>query len=111
MDVYKLGFNYELDDKWELRAGWNYGKSPIPDDQLLTSMIATAVIENHGTLGMTYKPSKHVEVNANYTHGFKHAQVCAVNDGCKTMVTQRPGNFVAAEMEIRALGASVAYKF
>jgi hypothetical protein len=51
-----------------------------------------------------------MEWNANYTHGFKNAQVCAVNNGCLSMVTQRPGNFIAAEMEIRALGIAFAYK-
>ena len=110
MNVFKLGVNYALNDKWELRAGWNYGESPVPDSQLLFSMIAPAIIEHHGTLGLTYKPNKKMEWNANYTHGFENSQVCAVNDGCLSMVTQRPGNFIAAEMEIRALGIAFAYK-
>lgn len=111
MTVYKLGVDYKYNSNWTFRAGYNYGKSPIPDSQLLFSMIAPAVIEKHATIGLTYSPNDNIEWSANYTHGFKNAQVCAVNDGCTTMVTQQPGTFVAAELEIRALGAQFSYKF
>ncbi|QLQ01512.1 MAG: outer membrane protein transport protein [Thiobacillus sp.] len=32
--IYKLGVNWGVNERLQLRAGYNYGKSPIPDDQL-----------------------------------------------------------------------------
>jgi long-chain fatty acid transport protein len=51
---YKLGLSYKLNDDWTIRAGYNYGKMPIPKDQLLFSVMATATTEKHYTFGFTY---------------------------------------------------------
>ncbi len=53
--VYKLGFLYHFNKKLILRAGYNYGKSPIPDSQLLFNLLAPGIVETHYTLGATYK--------------------------------------------------------
>lgn len=52
--VYKLGLAYKVNDNWTVRAGYNYGKMPIQRDQLLFSVLATAVTEKHYTAGFTY---------------------------------------------------------
>lgn len=109
--AYKIGLEYEYSDQWTFRAGFNYGESVIPDDQLLFNMIAPAVVEQHYTLGFSYRPSKKTEISASYMYAPKNSQTCEVNDGCKTMLTQREGNFAAVEMGIQSLGASFAYKF
>jgi long-chain fatty acid transport protein len=108
--IYKVGASYQVNKKWVLRAGYNYAKSPIPDDQLLFSMLAPAIIEQHVTLGFTYLPSKNSEWTASLVHGFKNAQTCEA-PSCVTMLTQNPGSFVAVEMEQNMLGVSYAFKF
>ncbi len=108
--VYKLGMAYEYNDRLTLRAGFNYGKSPIPDDQLLFNLLAPGIVEKHLTLGLTYGLSPASELSFNYMHAFKKSQVCAA-PGCKTMFTQGAGQFVAAKMSEDALGAEFAYKF
>jgi len=109
--VYKLGVAYDLNDKWTLRAGYNYGKSVIPDNQLLFSMLAPAVIEQHYTAGFSYNLSKASAVDVSYVYGAENSQTCQVNSGCLTMLTQDPGAYVGAKMKIYALGASYSYKF
>lgn len=52
--VYKLGVLYRYDDNWTFRAGYNYGKSPIPNDQILFNLLAPGVVERHYTAGFTY---------------------------------------------------------
>jgi long-chain fatty acid transport protein len=59
--VYKLGVAYKNafptwfgEDKLTLRAGYNYGRTPIQQDQLLFSLLAPATSEHHYTLGATY---------------------------------------------------------
>ncbi|MDB4516176.1 outer membrane protein transport protein [Crocinitomicaceae bacterium] len=108
--VYKIGASYQVNDNWIVRAGYNYGESPIPDDQLLFSMLAPAIIEQHLTMGFSYLPDRNQEWTVSYVHGFKHSQTC-VAPGCVTMLTQNPGAYVAVEMEQDMLGVSYAYKF
>lgn len=54
MTVYKLGVVHKHSENLTLRAGYNYGKNPIPADQLTMSVIAPGVSEEHYTLGLTY---------------------------------------------------------
>ena len=55
MTVYKLGLIYDPTDRLTLRAGYNYGKSPIRNDQLVFSALAPATVEKHYSIGFTYK--------------------------------------------------------
>lgn len=52
--VYKLGLAYKINDKWIVRAGYNYAKMPIRKEQVLFSVLATATTEKHYTVGFTY---------------------------------------------------------
>ena len=74
--VYKLGAIYDYNDHWTFRAGWNYGESPIDESngEILMSIAAPAVTQNHLTLGATYSPSKRVEWSFSYVHAFKFEQ-------------------------------------
>ena len=66
--VYKLGFAYNYNDHWVLRTGYNYGKSPIPNDQLTFNTLAPATVEKHYTVGFTYSPNKSSEMTLAYLH-------------------------------------------
>ncbi len=74
--VFKVGTAYEYSPKWILRAGWNYGKSPIDESngEVLFGVVAPAVTQNHLTLGSTYKPSQKTEWSFSYVHAFKYRQ-------------------------------------
>ena len=72
--IYKLGVNYGLNKRWQIRAGYNYGKSPIPDDQLTFSTLAPATTEQHYSAGFTYKPNDMLEVTGTYMYSPPHSQ-------------------------------------
>ncbi len=74
--VYKLGLAYRHSKRWTFRAGWNYGKSPIPEQSgaILFNIVAPATVQNHATFGLTYKPSKVSEVGFSYVHAFEFKQ-------------------------------------
>lgn len=72
--VYKLGVNYGLNERWQVRAGFNYGKSPIPDDQLTFASLAPATTEKHYSLGFTYKPNEMLEVTGTYVYAAPNSQ-------------------------------------
>jgi len=72
--VYKLGVNYVYNDQWTFRGGFNYGKSPIPNDQTFFNILAPGVVQAHLTFGFTYSPSKNHELTVAYMHAFQHDQ-------------------------------------
>jgi long-chain fatty acid transport protein len=68
MTVFKLGVRHQLNDKTTLRAGWNYGKQPIPGTELDFNLLAPAVVEHHLTLGFTHKLDANSEISAHFMH-------------------------------------------
>ncbi len=73
--VYKLGLAYKYTDKWTVRGGWNYAKSPINEKrEIIFNVVAPATVQNHLTLGATYTYSKTVELSASYVHAFEFKQ-------------------------------------
>lgn len=75
--AYKVGAVYDYNEQLTLRAGWNYGKSPVDEKngELLMSLVAPAIAQNHLTLGATYAPDKHQEWSFSFVHAFKYKQM------------------------------------
>jgi long-chain fatty acid transport protein len=72
MDVYKLGVTYEFSKAWTWRAGYSYGKQPIPASQTLFNMLAPAVNNDHLTFGATWTLPSKGEVTFAYMHAFEN---------------------------------------
>lgn len=74
--VFKLGLAYTLSNNMVLRTGWNYGKSPIPNDNgaPLFSIVAPATTQHHFTMGATYKTDPTTEWNFMYMHAFRYTE-------------------------------------
>lgn len=71
MTVYKLGVSYELNKDLTLRAGYSHGRQPIPSDQTFFNILAPGVIEDHVTLGATWKLANDAEVSVAYMHALE----------------------------------------
>lgn len=66
--VYKVGVNWGVNDRLQLRAGYNYGATPIPDDQLTFNTLLPVTTEKHYTVGFTYKATDELEITGTYMH-------------------------------------------
>ncbi len=55
VNVIMLGAQHQLNDDLQVRAGWNYGNSPIADDRTFANVLFPAIVEHHFTAGGTYK--------------------------------------------------------
>lgn len=64
--IYKFGVNWGVNERLQLRAGYNYGKTPIPDDQLTFNTLLPVTTEKHYTVGFTYKASDELEITGTY---------------------------------------------
>lgn len=74
MMVYKLGVQYGVNKRLQVRAGLNYGKSPIPDDQITFNVLAPATVERHYSVGFTYRASDELEVTGTYMYVAPNSQ-------------------------------------
>jgi long-chain fatty acid transport protein len=72
--VFKLGASYKINKAWTVRAGYSHNESPIPDSEVLFNILAPAVIEDHATLGFSFRSSKKSEWNFSYMHAFENTQ-------------------------------------
>lgn len=70
--VYKLGVQHQVNSNLVVRAGWNHGDQPIPASQTFFNLLAPGVIEDHLTLGATWKLDKASEMSAMYMHAFNN---------------------------------------
>lgn len=70
--AYKLGFDYKYRKDLTLRAGVNYGKSPIQKDQVLFNFLAPATVERHVTAGATWTLQNKDELSLGFMHAFKN---------------------------------------
>jgi long-chain fatty acid transport protein len=74
MTVYKLGVQYGVNNRLQVRAGFNYGETPVPDDQLAFNTAAPGIVEKHYSVGFTYKANENLEVSGTYMYAASNNQ-------------------------------------
>jgi len=70
--VYSIGGEYTFNPDLKLRAGFNYGKNPIPSAYL--QHLGEAIAEYHLMLGAGWKVADAGELDLAYTHTFKNTE-------------------------------------
>ena len=70
--VFSIGGEYALNPDVKLRAGFNYGKNPIPSRYL--QHLGEAITEYHLMLGAGWKVGEAGELDLAYTHTFKNSE-------------------------------------
>ncbi len=73
IDVYKLGYQYQVTRATTWRVGFAYNNQPIPSSQVLLNLIAPGVIQRHVTLGVTTRVAPHQNVSLAAMYGLPQA--------------------------------------
>ena len=73
VDVWKIGLEYQYNDKLTMRAGYSHTSNPIQARDVTFNIIAPGVIQDHYTLGLTYNLDKSSELTAAYMHAAKNS--------------------------------------
>jgi long-chain fatty acid transport protein len=71
MTVLKLGVKYDLNPGLTLRAGYNHNTQQISDNAAWINILAPGVVQNHLTLGATWKLANQSELTVGYVHAFE----------------------------------------
>jgi long-chain fatty acid transport protein len=71
INTYKLGMSYAYDPSLTLRAGLNHCDQPIPNKEAFLNMLAPGIVQDHLSLGATWKLANKSELSVAYIHAFK----------------------------------------
>ena len=107
--VYKLGLEYQYSGDLTLRAGYNYGKSPIRGesrDDVSFNIIAPGVVEQHLTLGGTWTLANKDELTVSYMHAFSNS---VTGPSATSLLTI--GGTETIKMHQNSLGIAYGMKF
>jgi len=74
--VYAVGANFKVMPGMCLRAGYNYGKTPIGEEDVNYNLGSIAVVEHHVSIGISKKWNDTCSSTLSFTHGF-HNEVAS----------------------------------
>lgn len=101
--VIAIGAEYELTESFKIRAGYNYGNTPVTNVNL--SPIFPALVEHHATAGFTYTWESW-DFDFAYEHAFTNTET---NDGAMDETNPFYGSKVSHTMDTFSFMAS--YRF
>lgn len=64
ISAYKVGAVWEASPKLTLRAGYGRSENPVPPSETLMNIVAPGVVQDHFTLGATFKLSESTDISA-----------------------------------------------
>lgn len=97
--IYALGIQKDIGDKMQVRAGLNYGKSPIGPEDVNANLGSLAVVEKHLSLGISRKFSNKVTGSLSYVHAFNNS------------VKSSSAPFNTIELEQDLVNMQISYQF
>jgi long-chain fatty acid transport protein len=71
--VLALGAEYWVSEAVALRAGYNHSDNPVPDSLSFYNIPAPAIVQNHLTLGLGWKPTRQLQIDLGYYHVFENS--------------------------------------
>ncbi|MCC6917513.1 outer membrane protein transport protein [Nitrosomonas sp.] len=109
-----LGAQYKVTPAFAVRAGYNYGGSPISSGQQFFNVFAPAIVRHHLTAGAGYELTRRLGLNVSYYHAFSAEQSGTfISDGTGMVPINQPipGTQVTNRLHENSIAMQVTYKF
>ena len=103
--VFAIGINYDINEKFTIRGGYNYAASPIGPEDVASNLILPAVVETHYTVGADYRINNHWELAFHYMYVPENIVTAAPS----TNPMDLPGTKIS--LSETSLGANIGYRF
>jgi long-chain fatty acid transport protein len=106
--VYAIGIEFDATDDLHLRAGYNYGKTPISSDRAFENIAFPAIQEHHYTVGLGWDINKKMSINA----GFMYAPENTISGSNAAMppAGQAITNYETS-LDMKSIELGISYKF
>jgi long-chain fatty acid transport protein len=74
-NIYSIatGLKFDVSPLVALYGGYNYTQNPIPDEWSMINVPAPAIVQNHATLGVGIRPTRHLEITLGYYKAFENS--------------------------------------
>jgi long-chain fatty acid transport protein len=103
--VFAIGINYDINQKFTIRGGYNYAKSPIGPEDVANNLILPAVVESHYTIGGDYRINNHWELAFHYMYVPENTVTAAPS----TNPMDLPGTKIS--LSETSAGLNIGYRF
>ena len=108
VNVVKIGFEYQYNERWAWRAGYDRTDNPISGRDIDFNILAPGVVQDHLTFGFTYKTSTNGELTFAYMHAFNHG--VTASSLLNSYVAPLPAGNVSIKMYQDAVGVAYGWK-
>ncbi len=105
--VFMLGVQHRLNDQYTVRAGYNYGPSPVHENMVFANSLFPAVTEHHFSVGASYVPSPKWELSASFFYALNNK---VTDDGSGDSYSQM-GEGVSVDMWQMGGQVGISYNF
>ncbi|MBI5192847.1 MAG: outer membrane protein transport protein [Nitrospirae bacterium] len=111
--IYALGIQYKASPKLNIRAGYNYGKSPLNKRDVFNNLIFPAVVERHTTIGFDYQLGEHWGIGLTYMKAANKTLTGKrdVPPGFDYMTPFEANSDIKISLEETSLGMLLSYRF
>ena len=74
-NIYSIatGLKFDVSPLVALYGGYNYTQNPVPDEFSMINVPAPAIVQNHATLGLGIRPTRHLEITLGYYRAFENS--------------------------------------
>ena len=100
--VFAIGINYDINDMFTIRGGYNYAESPIGPEDVANNLILPAVVESHYTIGGDYRINNHWDLAFHYMYVPENTVTADASTGI-------PGAKIS--LSETSLGLNIGYRF
>jgi long-chain fatty acid transport protein len=73
INVWKFGVQYQLNDQWTLRGGYNYTQNPVQAADVTFNILAPGVVKSQWTLGASWKLDKTSELTGMFMYAQRNS--------------------------------------
>ncbi len=105
--VVAVGVGFAATDRLNLRAGFNYAKSPIDSRDVAQNLILPGVVETHYAVGFDYALNSHWEVGGHMMHVPEKSLRAPANSGSPS----DPNNSQKISLSETSVGVNLGYRF
>jgi long-chain fatty acid transport protein len=68
IDVWKIGVQYQVNDQWTIRGGYNHTDNPITPADVTFNILAPGVVKDQYSAGLSFKVNKTSEISAAFMY-------------------------------------------
>jgi long-chain fatty acid transport protein len=73
VDVWKLGVQYAIDERWTVRAGYNRSDNPIRPEDVTFNILAPGVVQDQFHAGATWRIDRESEITGMFMYAAKES--------------------------------------